>query len=89
MRKSSTGIFDEFHRMVKGDLDAETEQHHLSRLKNFAGVREFPARVKCAILHSIRCARRSKDAANLAPPLSHDVPLGDGERFAAFVREPE
>jgi nitrogen fixation NifU-like protein len=51
-------IFDEFHRMVKGDLDAETEQNHLGRLKIFAGVREFPARVKCASLswHTLRAA---------------------------------
>ena len=51
-------MFDEFHRMVKGDLDAETEQNHLGRLKIFAGVREFPARVKCASLswHTLRAA---------------------------------
>ena len=36
--------------MVKGDLDAETEQNYLGRLKTFARVREFPARVKCASL---------------------------------------
>jgi len=44
--------------MVKGDLDAETEQNHLGRLKIFAGVREFPARVKCASLswHTQRAA---------------------------------
>jgi nitrogen fixation NifU-like protein len=51
-------MFTEFHRMVKGDLDAETEQNHLGRLKIFAGVREFPARVKCASLswHTLRAA---------------------------------
>jgi nitrogen fixation NifU-like protein len=51
-------MFDEFHRMVKGDLDAETEQNHLGRLKIFAGVREYPARVKCASLswHTLRAA---------------------------------
>jgi len=51
-------MFDEFHRMVKGDLDAETEQNHLGRLKIFSGVREFPARVKCASLswHTLRAA---------------------------------
>jgi len=44
--------------MVKGDLDAETEQNHLGRLKIFAGVREYPARVKCASLswHTLRAA---------------------------------
>ena len=39
-------LFDEFHRMVTGGLDVETEDH-LGKLKIFAGVLEFPARVKC------------------------------------------
>ena len=43
-------IFNEFHRMVTGDLDIETEENHLGKLKIFAGVLEFPARVKCASL---------------------------------------
>src|SRR6266542_2474384 len=48
---------------VKGDLDAETEQNHLGRLKIFAGVREFPARVKCASLswHTLRAAIEGRD----------------------------
>jgi len=43
-------MFGEFHRMVKGELDPEQEPNQLGRLKIFAGVREFPARVKCASL---------------------------------------
>jgi nitrogen fixation NifU-like protein len=48
--------------MVKGDLDAETEQNHLGRLKIFVGVREFPARVKCASLswHTLRATIEQK-----------------------------
>ncbi len=55
-------MFDEFHRMVKGDLDTENEQNHLGRLKIFAGVREFPARVKCASLswHTLHAAIKQK-----------------------------
>jgi nitrogen fixation NifU-like protein len=51
-------LFDEFHRMVRGELDPETEPHHLGRLAIFAGVSEFPARVKCASLcwHTVRAA---------------------------------
>ncbi|MBI1766159.1 MAG: SUF system NifU family Fe-S cluster assembly protein [Acidobacteria bacterium] len=51
-------MFDEFHRMVKGELDPEAGENHLGRLKIFAGVREFPARVKCASLswHTLRAA---------------------------------
>lgn len=41
---------DEFVKMVRGELDPETEENHLGRLKIFAGVKEFPARVKCAAL---------------------------------------
>lgn len=41
---------DEFIRMVRGELNPETDPHHLGRLKIFAGVKEFPARVKCAAL---------------------------------------
>lgn len=50
-------MFDEFHRLVTGELDPESE-NHLGRLKVFAGVSEFPARVKCASLawHTLRQA---------------------------------
>jgi len=50
-------MFDEFHRLVTGELDPEAE-NHLGRLKVFAGVSEFPARVKCASLawHTLKGA---------------------------------
>jgi len=43
-------LFDEFTKMVRGELDEEAQENHLGRLSIFAGVREFPARVKCASL---------------------------------------
>ena len=51
-------LFDEFHKMVTGELDAETQENHLGKLKIFAGVLEFPARVKCASLswHTLHAA---------------------------------
>ena len=51
-------IFDEFHRMVTGDLDIETDDNDLGKLKIFSGVLEFPARVKCASLswHTLNAA---------------------------------
>ncbi|MEZ5422345.1 MAG: SUF system NifU family Fe-S cluster assembly protein [Pyrinomonadaceae bacterium] len=57
-REEAEVIFDEFHRMVTGELDAEAEENHLGRLKIFAGVLEFPARVKCASLswHTLHAA---------------------------------
>lgn len=41
-------LFHEFHDMVNGREGASTE--HLGKLMVFAGVREYPARVKCASL---------------------------------------
>ncbi len=57
-RAEAERIFDEFHRMVTGDLDVETNENALGRLKIFAGVLEFPARVKCASLswHTLHAA---------------------------------
>jgi nitrogen fixation protein NifU and related proteins len=51
-------LFDEFHRMVTGKLDEESEPNQLGRLKIFAGVKEFPVRVKCATLswHTLHAA---------------------------------
>jgi nitrogen fixation NifU-like protein len=51
-------LFEEFHRMVTGKLDPENEESHLGKLKIFAGVLEFPARVKCASLswHTLHAA---------------------------------
>lgn len=53
-------LFDEFHRMVTGDLDIERDENSLGKLKIFAGVLEFPARVKCASLswHTLNAALR-------------------------------
>ena len=51
-------LFDEFHRMVTGRLNEESEPNQLGRLKIFAGVRDFPVRVKCASLpwHTLHAA---------------------------------
>jgi nitrogen fixation NifU-like protein len=50
-------LFEEFHRLVTGELDPESE-NHLGRLTIFAGVKEYPARVKCASLawHTLKGA---------------------------------
>jgi nitrogen fixation NifU-like protein len=56
-------MFDEFHHMVKGELDPGAEPNHLGRLTILAGVREFPARVKCASLswHTLKAALEGAD----------------------------
>jgi len=61
--------------MVTGELDEEAEPNQLGRLKIFAGVRDYPARVKCASLswHTLRAALEGEDTAsteNLGPPLT-------------------
>jgi nitrogen fixation NifU-like protein len=62
-REETEMIFEEFHRMVTGGLDVETEENRLGKLKIFAGVLEFPARVKCASLswHTLHAALHGED----------------------------
>ncbi|MBP9664321.1 MAG: SUF system NifU family Fe-S cluster assembly protein [Pyrinomonadaceae bacterium] len=57
-------LFDEFHRMVTGGLDPEAEATHLGKLRVFAGVLEFPARVKCASLswHTLHAALQGDES---------------------------
>ncbi|MEO7658093.1 MAG: Fe-S cluster assembly sulfur transfer protein SufU [Pyrinomonadaceae bacterium] len=63
-KADAESIFDEFHRMVTGELDIETDDNNLGKLRIFAGVLEFPARVKCASLswHTLNAALRGEDA---------------------------
>src|SRR5678816_1417270 len=57
-KEQAENLFQEFHSMVTGELNEETEENHLGNLKIFAGVREFPVRVKCATLpwHTLHAA---------------------------------
>jgi nitrogen fixation NifU-like protein len=57
-KQEAETLFDEFHRMVTGELDEEATPHNLGRLTIFSGVRDFPARVKCASLswHTMHAA---------------------------------
>ncbi len=57
-REEAEQLFDEFHKMVTGELDIETDDNSLGKLRVFAGVLEFPARVKCASLswHTLNAA---------------------------------
>lgn len=62
-KSEAEAIFDEFHKMVTGELDIETDENDLGKLKIFAGVLEFPARVKCASLswHTLNAALRGEE----------------------------
>ena len=63
-REEAEVLFDEFHKMVTGELNAEADENHLGKLKIFAGVLEFPARVKCASLswHTLHAALNEEDS---------------------------
>ena len=62
-REQVEELFKEFHSMVTGELDEETDDNNLGNLKIFAGVREFPVRVKCATLpwHTMHAALNKQD----------------------------
>ncbi len=54
----AVALFGTFHALVKGEITSEHEIEKLGRLAAFAGVSEFPARVKCASLawHTMHAA---------------------------------
>src|SRR5919109_4352065 len=62
-KEQAETLFKEFHSMVTGELDEENEENTLGNLKIFAGVREFPVRVKCATLpwHTMHAALNKED----------------------------
>ena len=45
--EEAEGVFDEFRRLIIGDLEPEKAQA-LGKLKVFAGICRYPSRVKCA-----------------------------------------
>jgi nitrogen fixation NifU-like protein len=65
-RSEAEALFDEFHRMVTGELDEEETPNNLGRLTIFAGVKDFPARVKCASLswHTMHAALNGEGSAS-------------------------
>ena len=48
--KEAEDIFEKFHSLITGKLDDDFNLGELGKLAVFAGVREFPVRVKCASL---------------------------------------
>ena len=51
-------LTEQFRGLVTGDLDPARDPHQLGKLKVFSGIRQFPARVKCATLpwHTLQSA---------------------------------
>jgi nitrogen fixation NifU-like protein len=58
------GLFGRFHAMVTTPVGKPVDEEGLGKLAAFAGVREFPVRVKCASLawHTLKAAL-AEDAA--------------------------
>jgi nitrogen fixation NifU-like protein len=61
-RGDAEQMVQEFRDMATGKLDPDARPHHLGRLTVFAGVRDLPSRVKCAILpwHTLHAALNSE-----------------------------
>jgi len=61
-RKETEGVISMFLDMVKGETQTESLNADLGKLTIFQGIREFPARVKCATLawHTLSCAMEKK-----------------------------
>jgi nitrogen fixation NifU-like protein len=56
-------LFSKFHTMLTSDKGSKDDRDALGKLAVFAGVREFPMRVKCATLgwHTLNQALRNED----------------------------
>jgi nitrogen fixation protein NifU and related proteins len=62
-REEAEILFEKFHDLVTGKLGNSTTIDELGKLAVFAGVQEFPVRVKCASLawHTMMNALNNKD----------------------------
>ena len=54
----AVAMFEKFQEMVTAEIDAPVDDQSLGKMAVFAGVREFPMRVKCATLawHTMKAA---------------------------------
>jgi len=61
-RDEAEAWFEKFHMLVRGEIKGEINTDEFGKLAAFAGVSEFPARVKCAILpwHTMKNAIEEK-----------------------------
>jgi nitrogen fixation NifU-like protein len=59
-------LVQEFREMATGRLDVAGQPNHLGRLAVFAGVKDLPSRVKCAILpwHTLHAAFQQHESAS-------------------------
>ena len=79
-RAEAETLVQEFRDMATGTLDVAHQPHHLGRLTVFAGVRDLPTRVKCAILpwHTLHAALNSVTSTSTeAEDDPMHAPIGD------------
>jgi nitrogen fixation NifU-like protein len=64
-RQEAERLFDRFHALVTGKPDQSVNLDEIGSMAAFAGVSEFPARVKCASLawHTLHAALENKQEA--------------------------
>ena len=57
-REEAEALFTTFHTMITDDPETPIDEEALGKLRVFAGVREFPVRIKCATLawHALHSA---------------------------------
>jgi nitrogen fixation NifU-like protein len=57
-------LFERFHQLVTGKIEFDDASGELGKLSIFAGVSQFPVRVKCATLcwHTLRAALDDREA---------------------------
>jgi nitrogen fixation NifU-like protein len=62
-KEEALKLFDQFHGLVTGKEELATNEAELGKLKVFAGVSKFPARVKCATLawHTLQSALNKQE----------------------------
>lgn len=55
-------LFDKFHKLITSDMNEEVDLDSLGKIAVFAGVREYPSRIKCANLawHTMKNALEDK-----------------------------
>jgi nitrogen fixation NifU-like protein len=61
-------MFDDFHHVVTADTDEDLDLDSMGKLAVFSGVREFPARIKCASLawHTLQNALNNSEEATVS-----------------------
>jgi nitrogen fixation NifU-like protein len=61
-KEEAEKLFNKFHDLVTGKLGNDLDTDELGKLAVFAGVQEFPVRVKCASLawHTMMNALKGK-----------------------------